>query len=160
MSSNVTVLLFQTETFISRRPSIKGRTNFSLKVGFFPPSVHVLVLNLLLAYSRHTYGSCLEIHSVSFNLLHPTTVMSRTCPWIPPVAIKLNNAQFRSFYRAEMHPTDLEITMCESRIDCIQTHKYEGDKTSNNTNQKFLFKPFFFSFWPEWLLHLTSVMSL
>lgn len=66
-SSYVIVLLFQTTTFISLRPSISENTNFSWNVGFFPPSVQVRVRNLVLPYSRDAYGSCLEIHSVSFN---------------------------------------------------------------------------------------------
>lgn len=37
-SSCVTVLLFQTDTFISLNPSISVKTNFSWNVGFFPPS--------------------------------------------------------------------------------------------------------------------------
>ena len=37
--------------------------------------VQVLVRNFVLPYSTQTYGSCLEIHSVSFNLEHETTAM-------------------------------------------------------------------------------------
>lgn len=42
--------------------------------------VQVLVRNLVLAYSRQTYGSCLEIHSVSFSLLQPTTAGEKQNP--------------------------------------------------------------------------------
>lgn len=37
-SSAIRVWLFQTTIFSSRRPSISGKTNFSWKMGFLPPS--------------------------------------------------------------------------------------------------------------------------
>jgi hypothetical protein len=39
-TSDERVLLFQTETFISLRPSINVNTNFSWNVGFLLPSIH------------------------------------------------------------------------------------------------------------------------
>lgn len=64
-SSKVRVLLFQTVTVISRRPSIRGMLVFSWKIGCFPPSKFIF---LFLRINQFQSSTKVDVALILFDL--------------------------------------------------------------------------------------------